>query len=831
MDVLLIFIAVYLVIGLIWLGVNLKFGSPLSHFWLAVIAVLAVFGWLPGYLEPLTTAGVDYGGIQAVVWVMLSLGGLFWISPVRKIWLTQPFFSLMKKTLPPIGQTEMIALKAGDVWWDKELFSSNPDWSVLDKTPLVKLSPEEQDFLDNKVPALCALVNAYQVRNQQDLPKEAWDYIKENQFLGMMIPKSYGGLGFSHTAHSLIITALSSRSGALGVSVMVPNSLGPGELLHKYGTQDQKDSYLKRLATGEEIPCFALTSTYAGSDAGGIIDRGIVCVQEFEGQKTLGFLLNWEKRYITLAPIATLVGLAFKAYDPDNLLPSPHPLSGQADLGITCALIPRDTVGVEIGKRHNPLGSAFMNGPIFGKDVFIPMHYIIGDSPMIGQGWQMLMASLSIGRGISLPATANAGTQHTLLTSSAYANSREQFGIVVAKFEGVAEKLGNMVVNAYRTKANCIQTTNALDTGIVPATISAIVKYRNTEIARNSINAAMDIHGGRAVMAGEKNYILEGYLNMPVGITVEGANILTRTLMVFGQGVTRCHPFLFSEIEALYHPDHKQGLADFHQILSKHLSFSVRSLAKLEAMRFGFKPSVNYGSKHTQPFYKKIATASIQFATIADLSLLIIGGNLKRKEMVSGQFADSLSALYEATAALRYYDESSKKDEKMLLVMRATIVQLLFEFEQALTAVIRNLPLYGWLKSSIGWLVFGLGTQNKPLPDRTILKLSGLTSDIDWIKSNLAPDVYLSQDKTDAIRILLDGHTAHKQQQAIVNKIKQLGIKYQASEPFEAFVADLVNNKTLSQKEANTWLDCRVKIFTAMSVDAFDPEQIINAKI
>lgn len=811
----------YVFVFVVWLIAHTKKNLSVKFLGIAflILSCVLLFG-APG-------AGVKWiAGIVAIV--SAGLLALF-LSPLKKKLLTVPLYKTMKAKMPKISDTEMTALEAGDTWWDKELFSANPNYDVLKDVKRVQLTEAEQSFMDNEVAELCAMIDSFEVRQNADLPAEAWEYIKKNKFFGIIIPKEYGGLGFSHTAHSLIVSKLASRSSALGISVMVPNSLGPGELLVKYGTQAQKDQYLNRLANGQEIPCFSLTSDYAGSDAGNILDSGIVCEGEFEGKKVLGLRVNWKKRYITLSPVATLVGLAFKAYDPDKLLPENHYLHGQEALGITCALIPRDTKGVTIGNRHNPLGVGFMNGPNEGDDVFIPMSYVIGGVDNLGKGWRMLMECLSIGRGISLPSTANVGAQFTLLTTSAYANTREQFGIPVAKFEGVAEKLAQMVINAYVTKSNCIQTTNVLDKHIIPSTISAIVKYRNTEKSRDNINHAMDIQAGRAVIAGPKNYLVESYLATPVGITVEGANILTRNLMVFGQGVMRCHPHLFNEVMALNHEDKEKGLNDFDTELSKHLSFSFSNFAKLLGSKMFINSSANYGSKDTRKYFNQLNQMSLRFSFLSDLLLLFVGGDLKRKEIISGELADALSALYEMTAVLNYYDESGHKDEKLTFLMGKTFESLTVSFNYSIKRVVENIPAPKIVRAAVKFLI--VKNQRVALKNNDLLKVAALSEDIDWVQTQLCPDVYVSDNADDEIRILIDGYKLSLQQRPILRKLAKEKIKYDGRVTYEEFVSNLEKDGKLSNEEATLLVEARKKIFDVIRVDDFTPEDMLKVKV
>jgi len=581
----------------------------------------------------------NHFGAQFLLLILFVIGLLI-VPNIRMILFTKPLFKVMRKSLPPIGVTESIALEAGSVWWDAELFQGDPNWKELTDLEATQLTDEEQSFIDNEVETLCAMVDSHEIQSTHDLPKEVWKFIFDKGFLGLIIPQEFNGKGFSHFAHAIIVGKLSSASQFLGIAAMVPNSLGPGELLLKYGTEEQKQHYLPRLAKGKEIPCFGLTSTVAGSDAGSLVDNGIVCYGQFDGKKVLGLRLNWEKRYITLAPIATVIGLAFKAYDPDNLLAEDHPLYKKNDLGITCALIPRNTDGLSIGTRHKPIGEPFQNGPIFGKDVFIPMDWVIGGDKMIGHGWRMLMECLSVGRGISLPVTGASATQAMLLTTSTYSQTREQFGIPIAKMEGIQEKLSNLATNAFRATANINLSTWALDAGHRPSIISAIVKYRNTQLLQSSSIDAMDVHGGRAVMEGKRNYVSNVYSGAPVAITVEGANILTRSLMIFGQGLIRCHKTMLDELRAL-HDESKDSIKRFDKALVIHVGSFINNIAR--AILFSWsrgRLAKPYGDHTTKVYYRNLSVLSAKFACLTDIASLLLGGSLKRKEMISGRFAD-----------------------------------------------------------------------------------------------------------------------------------------------------------------------------------------------
>jgi len=761
--------------------------------------------------------------LQILMGVELFLG-IFIVSGIIKILFTRPLFGLMRKALPPIGETERIALEAGDVWWDAELFQGNPNWSELSNLKAVELTEEEQSFVDNEVKTLCSMVNSYELSTENDLPKEVWQYIADNGFWAINIAKEYGGKGFSHYAHAMIVGKVSSIAGVLGISIMVPNSLGPGELLQKYGTNAQKDRYLPRLSAGKEIPCFALTSTVAGSDAGSLVDNGVVCYGEFEGKEVLGMRLNWEKRYITLAPVATVIGLAFKAYDPDNLLAKDHPLAGQTDLGITCALIPRDTEGVSIGTRHKPIGEPFQNGPIFGKDVFIPMDWLIGGDQMIGHGWRMLMECLSVGRGISLPVSGAAATQAMLLTTSAYTQTREQFGLPIANLEGIQEKLATLAINAYRATANINLSTWALDAGYRPSIISAIVKYRNTSLMQQSAIDAMDVHGGRAVMQGSRNYVANVYASAPVAITVEGANILTRSLMVFGQGLIRCHATMLDELDALYDKSGK-GIAIFDKALTKHVSSFLHNFAR--AVLFSWtrgRCAKSYGDSTTKTYYRNLSVLSAKFATMSDISLFVLTGSLKRKEMVSGRFADAIASMYEMSACLKLYEERFKNNKKVSQVLRLSLLRLAAEADTAMRENLDNLPVNWLVKKTMAILLFPFWNAAAKVDDRLIVSTARSVADIDWLISDLSTCVCtdLKDVSGHQFEILFKGYEAARLLKPLKKKVKKAGYRYQPSQSLEDWLRQLVVDKLLTSEEKDNWLVWHGVILESLKVDDFE---------
>lgn len=608
--------------------------------------------------------------------------------PARTL-LKGPLFDRARKALPALSATEREALTAGDVWWDAALFSGHPDWNQLLSLPPPRLSEEERAFLDGPVQQLCGLVDDWRVSEEGDLPQEAWAFLKHHKFFGMIIPKRYGGLGFSAYAHSEVVKRVSTRSITAGVTVMVPNSLGPGELLLRFGTDAQKEQILPQLADGREIPCFALTSEEAGSDAAAMRDRGVVCEGVHEGRRVLGLRVTWAKRYITLAPVATLLGLAFKAEDPDHLL------GQQEDLGITLALIPTRTPGVRIGRRHLPAMQAFQNGPTSGTDVFVPLDWVIGGRERVGQGWPMLMSALAAGRGISLPSLSAASACLAAAATGAYAFVREQFGVPIGKFEGVRESLGRIAGIAYELDAVRRFTCSGLAQGHEPAIVSAIVKAHATWRMRVAVNDAMDVHGGKAIMDGPLNYLGNTYRALPVAITVEGANVLTRSLIIFGQGAVRCHPHLLDEMLALQEPDEHAAREHFADAAAQHLRHVVATLGRAfvrswSAGRLGPAPPAGRRAPEA-PYYRRLARHCATLALASEVALLTLGGALKRRESLSARLGDMLSELVFASAVLKRFADDGRPDDDIVLVQWCCDSSLA-RIEMALDGFIRNFP-------------------------------------------------------------------------------------------------------------------------------------------
>lgn len=622
------------------------------------------------------------------------------IKPLRRLLFSKHLFKLVSKAMPAMSATEREALEAGTVSWEADLFSGSPDFSILRNAPTVSLTDEEQAFLDGPVNTLCAMIDDWDItHNRTDLPPEIWQFIKENRFLGMIIPKHYGGLEFSATAQMAVLVKVYGRSISVASTISVPNSLGPGELLLNYGTEEQKNYYLPRLADGREIPCFALTGPNAGSDAASIPDQGIVCRQEFNGQEILGVRLNWDKRYITLCPVATVIGLAFRMFDPDNLLGKGE------DIGITCALIPADTPGVTHGRRHFPLNIAFMNGPTQGKDVFIPMDYLIGGAPMAGNGWRMLMECLSAGRAISLPSSASGGAQAAALASGAYARIRKQFNQSIGKFEGIEEPLARIAANTYIIDAALTMATAAIDNGAKPSVVGAILKYHTTERARDISFDAMDIHGGKGICLGPNNYLGRGFQGAPIGITVEGANILTRSLIIFGQGAIRCHPYVFKELESI----RNNNLIEFDEAFFAHIGLVLTNFTKSFLFAWTDAYYTNAPVSQLKRYYQLVHKYSANLAFLADFSMMLLGGDLKRKEKLSARLGDMLSSLYMTSAVLKRYQEEGEIKADLPLV-ELCCQQLLHECEVAMEGVIANFP--------IRWASIALRVLLKPLGNR-----------------------------------------------------------------------------------------------------------------
>lgn len=728
------------------------------------------------------------------------------LKTLRRNVLTRPLFGWARKALPAMSDTERDALEAGDVWWDADLFSGNPDFTKLLETPPATLSDRERAFLDGPVTELCAMLDDWKINWQDgDLPDEAWAYIKDQGFFGMIIPTEYGGLGFSAYAHSQVVRKISSRSLVGAVTVMVPNSLGPGELLMHYGTDAQRQHWLPRLAKGEEIPCFGLTSPEAGSDAAAMIDQGTVCKGDWKGEQVLGIRLTWHKRYITLGPVATVLGLAFKLNDPDHLLGETE------DIGITVALVPTDLPGIDIGRRHLPSYQMFQNGPNWGKDVFIPLENVIGGQDQVGNGWKMLMGALAAGRGISLPSLSAAGAAFAARTTGAYARVRQQFNIPIGKFEGVQELLGRMAATAYQLDAARALTCAGLDLGHSPAVISAIMKAHATDRMRGSVVDAMDIHAGKAVIDGPSNYLGGLYRAIPVGITVEGANILTRNLIIFGQGSIRCHPWLLQEMLALQDSDDTAALDAFDTAFWGHVGHSVATLGRawLRSWTGGwFAPAPE--TAEPRAHYKQLSRYAAAFAFLADMAFLTLGGDLKRKEMLSARFGDILSELYLLSAALkRWHDDGQPEADRP--VLDYCLAAGLHTIAQRLDDILANLPnRFVALISKL--IIAPLGNHRRgPADDLTLACAELLLSPSDT-RDRLTADLYLGQGD--------DGV-------AIVERAFALVIE---AEPLTRKLKDGASREAMTTNEQSLLTRMDDAVAKAIAVDDFAADVFVRAR-
>ncbi len=721
-------------------------------------------------------------------WLTLALAAIFVLLAIplnvpvlRRALFSDAVLAGFRKVMPPMSQTEREAIEAGTVWWDGDLFSGKPDWRKLLATARPALTPEEQRFLDNEVEELCALTTDWETTNvHRDLPPHVWQFIKDKGFLGMIIPKEYGGLGFSAYAHSQAITKLSTRSGTVAVTAMVPNSLGPGELLLHYGTEEQKRHYLPRLAKGLEIPCFALTNPNAGSDAASIPDFGVVCWGEHEGRRVLGLSVTWDKRYITLGPVATLLGLAFRVYDPDRLV------GEKDDLGITCALIPTSHPGVEIGRRHLPLNAVFQNGPNWGRNVFIPMDWVIGGQSMLGKGWRMLMECLAAGRGISLPASNTGMAKLAVRAVGGYARVRQQFKTPIGRFEGVEEALTRMGGNLYLMDAVRMLTAAAVDSGEKPAVVSAIAKYHLTERGRQVINDGMDVIGGKGICMGPSNFLGSAYMQHPVAITVEGANILTRSLIIFGQGAIRCHPYVLKEIAATRSADRARASIAFDAALFGHVRFVVANFARTLVMGMTGSHFVSVSvdvAPETRRYYQQLTRFSAALAFLADVSMGTLGGALKRKEKLSARLGDILSLMYLCSATLKRYEDDGRPQEDSPL-MHWAIWDAMFKAQNALEGVISNFP-NRFLAAIMQRVVFPLGRPYEVPSDQLGHEVARLLLAPSATRDRLTAGIFLSQAADDPVALV---------DRALVATI--------AAEPVEAKIRSAMRDGRLALKLA-----------------------------
>ncbi|MCK8084873.1 acyl-CoA dehydrogenase FadE [Vibrio sp. 1CM8B] len=799
------------------LGMTVILGVCLYHR-VSLVRALVV---LTGAMVALTL----FGDVAVTGWLCYLLAvAIFAVPTIRQTLISQKALSLFKKVLPAMSQTEKEALEAGTVWWEAELFKGKPEWKKLQNIADPKLSEAEQAFLDGPVNTVCEMVNDYQVTHElADLPPEVWQYLKDHKFFAMIIKKKYGGLEFSAYAQSLVLQKLTGVSSVLSSTVGVPNSLGPGELLQHYGTEEQRNHYLPRLAEGKEIPCFALTSPEAGSDAGSIPDYGVVCKGDWQGEEVLGMRLTWNKRYITLAPVATVLGLAFKLRDPDGLL------GDQKDLGITCALIPTDLKGVEIGNRHFPLNVPFQNGPTQGDDIFVPIDFIIGGQKMAGQGWRMLVECLSVGRGITLPSNSTGGIKSAALATGAYARIRRQFKQPIGRMEGVEEPLARLAGNAYVMDAASNLTVAGIDLGEKPSVISAIVKYHCTHRGQRSIIDAMDIVGGKGICLGPSNFLARGYQGSPIAITVEGANILTRSMIIYGQGAIRCHPYVLNEMEAAY-SESSDALDKFDSALAGHVSFTMSNLVR--SLWFGLTdgrgsdaptPS-NKTDKQTQRYYQQLNRYSANLALLSDISMAVLGGSLKRRERLSARLGDILSQLYLGSATLKRFESEGSHAEDLPLVHWG-MQDSLRQTEVAIDEFLANFPnpVIGRLLRVV---LMPFGRIRRAPNDKLDSKVAHILQTPSETRSRIGRGQYLEATEYNPVGKIEKALEVILQAEPLFDKVCKETHQKRAFLRLDLVAQLGLEKGILTQDEANLLISAEEHRLYTINVDDFSPEEL-----
>jgi acyl-CoA dehydrogenase len=807
-----------------------------SALWLLLFVSLVL--WLAyqraGFVKATIVLGVLLAGYtvfgagpiwwKAVLWALFTPQLLLNIRPWRRSLISRRFLRVYRRMLPPMSTTEREALEAGTVWWDGELFTGGPDWNKLLSAKAPKLTAEEQAFIDGPCEDLCRMIDDWDITHRRaDLPPEVFDFIRKKGFWAMIIPKKYGGLEFSAYAHSTVVVKIASRSSTVSSTVVVPNSLGPAELLLHYGTEEQKSYYLPRLARSEEIPCFGLTGPRAGSDAGSIPDTGIVCRGTYQGREVTGIRLNFSKRYITLAPIATIIGLAFRLFDPDKLMGGV-----ETDYGITVALVPRNTPGVTIGRRHLPLNVPFQNGPIHGKDVFVPLDAIVGGPKMAGQGWRMLVEQLSVGRCISLPSISTGGGKGAVYSTGAYARIRRQFNMPIGRFEGVEAAIARMAARTYIMDAARSVTAGAIDGGEKPSVPAGILKYHATEMSRMICNDAMDVQGGKGIMLGPKNYLGRGYQAVPVGITVEGANILTRSLIIFGQGAVRCHPWVLKEMNAAKNPDHRQGVRDFDAALFGHIGFTISNAVRSFFAAITLSRIIKAPIKGpTMRYFEHINRFSASFAFAADVAMLSLGGYLKKKESLSARLADVLSSMYLASMVLKHYENQGRPPADLPLVEYGCRL-LLYQAQEQLHSFLRNFPIR-WLAGLMRVLIFPRGLTYSAPSDRLNPQIAELVMNPGEARERLCQYVYRTLEPTNHLGLVQQAMELAIAAEPIEKRIRVEGVKTGRVTALDlpGQIREAQAAGIISEAEAAQLREYDRKVMDIINVDDFDARELV----
>ncbi|MEX2151390.1 MAG: acyl-CoA dehydrogenase [Steroidobacteraceae bacterium] len=810
-----------MLLSLLWLVLFVSLVMWLAYRRASLAQATLVLGLLLVYY---TAFGAGPWWWKVALWGLYLPHVLLNIRPLRRYLISNRFLRIYKRMLPPMSTTEREALEAGTVWWDGELFTGGPDWSKLLSAKVPTLSAEEQAFIDGPCEELCRMINDWDITHRRaDLPPEVFDFVKKKGFWAMIIPKKYGGLEFSAYAHSCVIVKIASRSGTVASTVVVPNSLGPAELLLHYGTEEQRNHYLPRLARGDEIPCFALTGPRAGSDAGSIPDTGVVCRGMYQGREVIGVRLNFSKRYITLAPIATLIGLAFRLFDPDKLLEG-----GETDYGITAALIPRNTPGITVGRRHFPLNGPFQNGPIRGRDVFVPADAIIGGPKMAGQGWRMLVEQLSVGRCISLPSIATGGSKGALYSTGAYARIRRQFNMPIGKFEGVEAVIARMAARTYIMDAARSVTTGAIDGGEKPSVPAGILKYHTTEMGRMIANDAMDVQGGKGIMLGPKNYIGRGYQMVPVSITVEGANILTRSLIIFGQGAVRCHPWVLKEMNAAKDPDRKRGMREFDEALFHHIGFTISNAVRsfIGAITLSRIVTSPLGGPTTR-YFEHINRFSASFAFATDIAMLSLGGYLKKKENLSARLGDVLSSMYLASMVLKHYQNQGAPPADLPLV-EYSCRSLLYQAQEQLHSFLRNFPTR-WLAGLMRLVIFPRGLTYSAPSDRLNPKIAELMMNPGEARERLCHFVYRTLEPTNHLGLVQQAMELAIAAEPVLKRIRVEGVKTGEVNALDlpGQISEAQAAGIISEAEAARLREYDRKVMDIIHVDDFDPRELV----